>query len=249
MNPQTLFLAWQDKNRTRGWFPVGRLDSDRAHSAYRFRYTAGADIAQREAGFPPLLDFPDLHQDYRSKELFPMFKNRVIMPGRPDFADYLARLDLEGEPDPIEMLAIDGGFRATDSFEVFPKIETLEDGSFRCRFFLHGWRHVNPEAQQRLNRLVTGEPLYLSLELTNPATGTAIQIQTEDYHMIGWAPRYLLKDLMAVMSQTPRQYAAFVVRVNPVPAPSKQRVLIELGGHLPAGYQPMSSQEFEPLVL
>ena len=63
MNPQTLFLAWQDKNRTRGWFPVGRLDSDRAHSAYRFRYTAGADIAQREAGFPPLLDFPNLHQD------------------------------------------------------------------------------------------------------------------------------------------------------------------------------------------
>ncbi|MEI7908189.1 MAG: hypothetical protein WCK77_01005 [Verrucomicrobiota bacterium] len=46
--------------------------------------------------------------------------------------------------------------KATDSFEVFPKIETLEDGSFRCRFFLHGWRHVNPEAKQRLNTLVTG---------------------------------------------------------------------------------------------
>ena len=77
---------------------------------------------------------------------------------------------------------------------------------------------------------------------------TAIQIQTEDYHMIGWAPRYLLKDLMAAMSQSPRQYSAFVVRVNPVPAPSKQRVLIELCGHYPAGYKPMSSQEFQPLV-
>ena len=234
MNSQTLFLAWQDKDRTRGWFPVGRLDSDRTHSDYRFRYTGGADIAFREAGFPPLMDFPDLHQDYRSKELFPMFKNRVLMPGRPDFAEYLARMDLAGEPDPMEMLSINGGFRATDSFEVFPKIETLEDGS--------------SEAQLRLDKLTAGETLYLAVELTNPATGTAIQIQTEDYHMIGWAPRYLLKDLMAAMSQSPRQYSAFVVRVNPVPAPSKQRVLIELCGHYPAGYKPMSSQEFQPLV-
>lgn len=177
-----------------------------------------------------------------------MFKNRVLMPGRPDFAEYLARMDLAGEPDPMEMLSIDGGFRATDSFEVFPKIETREDGSFRCRFFLHGWRHVSPEAQLRLDKLTAGEALYLAVELTNPATGTAIQIQTEDYHMIGWAPRYLLKDLMAAMSQSPRQYSAFVVRVNPVPAPSKQRVLIELCGHYPAGYKPMSSQEFQPLV-
>lgn len=248
MSSQTLFLAWQDKDRTRAWFPVGRLDSDRDRKDYRFRYTGGADMARKQAGFPALMDFPDLHRDYHSKELFPMFKNRVLMPGRPDFADYIARLGLAGETDPIEMLAIDGGFRATDSFEVFPKIETREDGTFRCRFFLHGWRHASPEAQQRLDRLVAGEPLYLAVELTNPATRTAIQIQTRDYHMIGWAPRYLLNDLMVAMARTPGVYSAFVVRVNPIPAPSKQRVLIELNGHLPVDYEPMSGREFEPLV-
>jgi hypothetical protein len=53
---------------------------------------------------------------------------------------------------------------------------------------------------------------------------------------------------MVAMARTPGVYSAFVVRVNPVPAPSKQRVLIELNGHLPAGYEPMSGREFEPLV-
>lgn len=248
MNSQTLFLAWQDKDRTRAWFPVGRLDADSDRNDYRFRYTRGADIARQKAGFPALMDFPDFRRDYRSKELFPMFKNRVLMPGRPDFQDYLIRLGLAGEPDPIEMLAIDGGFRATDSFEVFPKIETRDDGSFHCRFFLHGWRHVSGAAQQRLEKLSGGEPLHLAVELTNPATGAAIQVQTEDYHMIGWAPRYLLGDLINAMAGSPGGYTASVVRVNPVPAPSKQRVLIELNGHLPQGYLPMSGPEFQPLV-
>jgi hypothetical protein len=229
MNSQTLFLAWQDKDRSRAWFPVGRLDSDGDSGDFRFRYTGGANIAHHQAGFPALMDFPDFQKDYRSKELFPMFKNRVLMPGRPDFADYIARLGLAGKVDPMDMLSIDGGIRATDSFEVFPMIQTREDGSFRCRFFLHGWRHVSMEAQQRLERLVAGEPL------------------TEDYQMIGWAPRFLLNDLRAAMARAPK-YSAFVVRVNPVPAPSKQRVLIELNGHLPEGYKPMSGQEFQPLV-
>lgn len=247
MIPQTFFLAWQDKARTRRWFPVGRLDVDVPQSQYRFRYTEGADIAYKLAGFPPLVDFPELRQDYRSSRLFPMFQNRVLMPGRPDFADYLRRLDLPQEADPIEMLTVDGGFRATDSFEVFPKIEKREDGAFRCRFFLHGWRHLTADSQARLDKLQAGEELYVALELTNPATQMAVQIQTLDYLMIGWAPRYLVNDLMAAIAKAPGDYKASVVRVNPVPAPSKQRVLVELSGHWP-DHDPMTTAEFRPLV-
>ena len=43
------------------------------------------------------------------------------------------------------------------------------DGSFSCRFFLHGWRYVSPGAAVRLERLKSGEELYVTLELTNPA--------------------------------------------------------------------------------
>lgn len=248
MSLHTLFLAWQDKASTRRWFPVGRLDVEPAQPLYRFRYTRGVEFAHQQTGFPPLVDFPELREDYRSPRLFPMFQNRVLSPRRPDFASYLQRLDLPSEADPIEMLAVDGGFRATDSFEVFPKIERREGGAFRCRFFLHGWSHQTETSQRRLETLQSGERLYVALELTNPATQTAVQIQTQDYFMIGWAPRYLVNDLVAAIAKAPGDYQAHVVKINPVPAPSKQRVLVELSGRWP-DHEPMITDEFQPLVV
>lgn len=247
MSDRTLFLAWQDKARTRQWFPVGRLDVLKPVSRYRFRYVQGAERAQQQSGFEPLYDFPDFHRTYESAELFPLFKNRVLTPGRRDFDEYLRLLDLPEQADPIEMLSVNGGYRATDSFEVFPKIERQDDGSFRCRFFLHGWRHVSPDAQQRLDLLQEGEKLYVAIELTNPATRLAVQIQTKDYYMIGWAPRYLVSDLVNAIAKAAGDYEATVVRVNPIPAPSKQRLLVELRGQWP-DYEPMTTQDFTPLA-
>lgn len=248
MNTRTLFLAWQDKARTRQWFPVGRLDVRHVGSAYHFGYLRGAERARREGGFEPLLDFPDLQGKYESSALFPLFQNRVLTPGRRDFREYLRQLDLPEQADPIEILSVDGGYRATDSFEVFPKIERQEGGVFRCRFFLHGWRHVNPEGRARLERLLAGEPLLVSIEINNPATRLAVQIETLDYHMIGWTPRYLVGDLISAIARSPSPLEAVVVRVNPVPAPSKQRVLIEFRGQWPEGYEPMSGEDFRPLL-
>ena len=59
MSERTLFLAWQDKEHSRQWFPIGRLDADRALSRYRFRYTGGALRAQEEANISrPFRIFP-----------------------------------------------------------------------------------------------------------------------------------------------------------------------------------------------
>ena len=247
MNQKTLFLAWQDKRSSRQWFPVGRLDADVLRRAYRFRYTGGAERAQSEAGFPLLVEFPELRRDYRAAHLFPLFRNRVINARRPDLKDYLRNLDLAREADPIEILSANGGYRATDAYEVFPRLVKDRDGSFSCRFFLHGWRYVSPGAVARLERLKSGEELYVTLELTNPATGLAVQIQTKDYHMIGWAPRYLVPDLVTAMTGQPRHFSASVVRVNPQPAPSKQRVLIEMKGRSDQ-YEPMSGSDYQPVV-
>ena len=208
--------------------------------------TGGAKRAQSEARFPLLLEFPNLEQVYTSTELFPLFRNRVMNPARPDLADYLRGLDLPAAANPIEILAVSGGRRVTDSYEVFPKIEKNADGGFACRFFLHGWRHINPQAQRRIDRLNRGDPLYVTLELTNSATGLAVQIQTRDYHMIGWAPHYLVHDLTRAMVDVPN-YSARVVRLNPLPPPSRQRVLIEMQGRW-GDHQPMSDEDFQPLV-
>ena len=247
MTDKTLYLAWQDKRLTRAWFPIGRLDILNAPRAYRFRYTRGAETARDKAGFEPLLDFPAWQQIYRSTELFPLFQNRVISSERRDFSDYLRMLDLPDTAEPAEILEVGGGYRATDNFEVFPKIERRADGSFRCRFFVHGSRHVSPAGIQRIDSLTAGESLYVTIEITNPTTRVAVQIQTQDYHMIGWAPRYLVDDLVRAMAHAPGAYAAKVVRVNPSPAPSKQRLLVELSGNWPE-YEPMSKGDFEPLV-
>jgi len=243
---KTLFLAWQDKGLTHAWFPVGRLDVFTTPSRYRFRYVKGAERARKDARFEPLIDFPEWKGDYASSDLFPLFQNRVISPERRDFASYLRMLDLPETAEPVEILEVGGGYRATDNLEVFPKIVRRPDGSFRCRFFLHGMRHVGASARDRLERLQRGEVLYVTLELTNPATTFAVQIQTTDYQVIGWAPRYLVNDLMRAMAQS-RGYEARVVRLNPLPAPSKERLLVELSGSWP-DYEPMTAGDFEPLA-
>ena len=246
MSERTLFVAWQAPDPSRAWFPVGRLDADVERPLYRFRYIGGAERAQKEEGFPPLIDFPDLRKDYRSPELFPLFQNRVMNRSRPDFAPYLQSLDLTEEADPIEILSANGGRRVTDAYEVFPRLVKRPDGSFVCRFFLHGWRHTNQAAEDRIGRLVQEEELYITLEVTNPATGLAVQIQTTDYHMIGWAPRYLADDVVAAMAEDPG-YKGRVVRINPQPFPSKQRVLIEMRGNW-REHRPMDRPDFLPLV-
>lgn len=245
---KTLFLAWQDRSPKRAWYPIGRLEADVPASRYEFRYTKGAENAQREAGFPALPAFPDLHRRYESSELFPLFQNRVLDPRRKDFSDYLRWMDLSPEQnDPIEILAVSGGQRQTDSLEVFPKITKRADGSFVCRFFLHGIRHVSKPAQERFTQLRADEPLRVSVELNNPATGVAIQLSSEDYQMLGWTPRYLVEDLFLAVANAP-VLEAKVVHVNAPGVPLNQRVLVEFSGCLPEGTEPMSSEPFQPLA-
>ena len=242
---KTLYLGWRDKER-RQWYPVGRLDAEADLPQFRFRYTAGAERAKKEVGFPPLYDFPDMEGDYRSPELFAIFRNRVIARGRPDRAQYLDCLDLPESANSVEILSVNGGHRVTDSFEVFPKIEKDQSGNFACRFLLHGLQDASASTLQRIDQLKKGEELHVALESTDSKDQRAVQIQTKDHHAIGRVPRYLVGDIVAAMAESPA-YSAHVVKVNLQPAPLNQRVLIEMGGRWTA-YEPMGSEDFLPLV-
>ena len=193
-----------------------------------------------------MLTFPKLSMDYRSVELFPLFSNRVISSSRSDRIEYLQDLDLPEHASPIEILSVSGGLRETDHYEVFPKLVKLPDGSFKTRFLLHGWRHLRRISQDRIARLEKGEQLFVALELTNPDTNLAVQILTTDYVVLGWAPRYLVHELVPSMVDSPNDIRANVVRLNPLPSPSKQRLLIEIHGKW-RGHEPMSHGDFEPL--
>ena len=247
MNERTLFLAWQDAGKTRRWFPVGRLDVGADAPAFRFRYLAGARRAWEEVGYPLAVEFPDLEGDYRGAALFPTFQNRVMSPRRPDFPDYVRTLDLTNGADPVELLAVSGGQRVTDNYEVFPKLVKGPDGRFTCRFFVHGWRYTSEAARLRIDSLESDEEVRVALELNNPVGRLAVQIQTIDYHMIGWAPRYLIDDLAKAMAESSGDYSARIVRVNRPPDPANQRILAEMSSRWDT-HEPMSGDDFRPLV-
>lgn len=240
-----MYLGWRDKER-RHWFPIGRLDAETDLPRFRFRYTAGAERASREVGFPPLYDFPDMKGDYQSPELFAIFRNRVIARGRPARAQYLDCLDLPESADSVEILSVNGGRRVTDFYEVFPKIEKDKDGSFTCRFLLQGLQDASASALQRIDQLKKGEELHIALEQTDLATRPVVQIQTKHHHAIGWIPRYLMENIVDAMTESPT-YSAHVVKVNPQPAPLSQHVLIEMSGRW-VEHEPMASGDFVPLA-
>ncbi len=253
---KTLFLAWQAARpldsggaASRAWYPIGRLDAWEHGHRFRFEYVHGAERASREAGFAPLEAFPKLDGVYEDDELFPPFQNRLLSDRRGDYRSFIERLALDpSNADPLDVLALSGGHRQTDHLEVFPMLAPRGDGSFLIRFFLHGWRYTNASAQARIATLDEGSALQVAVELNNPATAAAVQIQTaRDYHVLGWAPRYLVTDLLHAMARSPQDVSASVVRLNREPAPTNQRVLVELKGHFDASYRPMSGPDFQPL--
>lgn len=237
-------MAWQS-SYNRAWYPIGRLDVNTTSNEYVFAYTIGAEEAQKEVGFQPLASFPDFEKVYKSRELFPIFESRILSPNRREFKDYISTMDLNPQTaDPLEILALTNGERLTDNLEVFPKIEKSIDGSFACRFFLHGWRHTNQHSETRLLKLKHGEGLRLAIELDNPATKIALTLLSDDYYMLGWTPRYLVRELLETIQRSPMDVSASVVKVN-TEAPHRQKVLIEIKGKWPEGYSPMATKEFQ----
>ncbi|MCY4655010.1 MAG: HIRAN domain-containing protein, partial [Dehalococcoidia bacterium] len=106
---------------------------------------------------------------------------------------------------------------------------------------------MTKQARERLYTLNQGEELRLALELNNPETTIAIQVQTTDYHMMGWAPRYLVHDLSTAMSESPGEYEAKVVHVPEKSGRTGQHALIEMRGRWER-HEPMSSEDYKPLV-
>lgn len=242
----TLFLSWRTRNSSRRWFPVGRLDIEAEPTpSYRFRYIRGAKQAQDQAKFPLLVEFPKLERSYEFGELFPVFQNRVTRPTRPDFSDYVHSLGLTEDASAFDILSVSGGRRVTDPYEVFPKLAKNGDGSFVCRFFLHGEERAAPAVRDRIQRLQPEETLLAAASPGGIASGPAVQLQTEDGHVIGWTPDYLVPELTPVLAN-PAQCSAQVAQINQRPYKNRH-VLIEMRGNW-GDHEPMSGAELQPLV-
>lgn len=243
-----LFLAWQNA-ATRRYFPIGRLVRRVTQQGlqYEFRYVRGVERAL-EAGFSPLLAFPDLHRVYVSNDLFPLFANRLMARTRPDFASYVRRLDLDpADADDFEVLARSGGRRMTDSFELFPMPLPGSAGCYVTHFLAHGIRHLSAEARLRIERLSAGERLRLQWDMDNEADPLALSLRTEDRIVVGYVPRYLLDDAWTLLQDCDYRPEITVAQVNPPPAPVQQRLLCRMEACWPNGFVPFATTDYQLL--
>lgn len=215
---------------------------------YHFTYLQGALEAQNLAGFQPILSFPKFDHPYVSRELFPLFANRLLRPSRPEYGDFVRWLNIPDQADdPIALLARSGGKRKTDNFEVFPYPQRDADGTYHIHFFTHGLSHFPEADQQHVQLLQPNTPLLLMHDLQNPFDSRALVLRTEDRHQVGYCPRYLVPDLFELVAKFPQSVTATVERVNPPPTPLQFRLLCNLTAPWMEGFEPFSGTSYEPI--
>lgn len=241
-----LFVAWRSSASTGGhWGPIGQLEH--GPGGYRFQYTRGARMLR---GFQPFPEMPELDVVYESDELFPLFTNRLLSPSRPEYQAYLAwaGFDPSHPPDPIAILAVTEGLRATDQLEIFPCPRPDREGCYQNKFFVHGIRHVPAPVQARMQILRQGDRLLLKLDDDNPVDPYAVAVHmASDPVRIGFVPRYLAREVRVLASQCdPKLIDLQVERVN-AGAPLQQRLLCRMRACWPENFAPCSADEFQPI--
>lgn len=189
-----LYVAWQNEE-SREWVPVAML----THTAdgYFLQYTRGAKRCKSFSGFGRM---GELDQIYFSPELFPFFSNRLISKSRPEYKDYLRWLGLNDlNSDPMSMLSVTGGIRATDSFELIPSPRKLEDRLI-LDFFPRGLNHFPNETLKLVASLKDGAPLYLLKDIQNPYDDRALLLRTDEPKLlVGFIARYYCSGLLRLL--------------------------------------------------
>lgn len=244
MNSNSVYVAWQAPD-TRDWHVVGNLQE--RQSGYVFKYTKGA---LKSAKFTKFSGMTDVHETYVSEELFPLFKNRLLSPRRPEYPRFIKWLGLEDDSaNPIDILARSGGLRSTDQLQIFKKIEVEAGGTFEHFFFLHGLSYLNSMANERVSTLQSGQVLRLCLDLQNEYDGDAVVVRVDKpAEIVGYCPRYLSNDIKKMLLSDPKSVTLSVEKISD-DAPHNYRLLCKLSGTISSSCKSSLTlqDEFEPI--
>lgn len=199
---------------TRRHSRVGLLSHDRY--IFRFKYDDGVTLAL--PGLP-------LGRVHESKSLLPIFAERLMDPRRPDRTGTLEQLGLGAGAEPLEVLAVSGGVRTGDNFELTP---LPQPGAVRLPFLVHGIRHLTPEERAAIDDLKPGDRLGLGCETYNEVNERALLV-SQSGDRLGYVPDPLLEYVHRIME---RPFALVVERVNPVESGLHVRLLVRATGEL-----------------
>lgn len=243
-NTNSVFVAWQAPD-TRDWHVVGNLQE--RNSGYVFKYTKGA---LKSSKFTKFSGMTDVRETYVSEELFPLFKNRLLSPRRPEYPSFIGWLGFKDDcVNPIDILARSGGLRSTDQLQIFKKIEVDSDGKFEHFFFLHGLSYLNCMANDRVSELRTDQTLRLCLDLQNEYDGDAVVVRADKpAEIVGYCPRYLSNDIKKMLLNDPKSITLTVEKISDN-APHNYRLLCKLSGKLSPACQSalILQDEFEAI--
>jgi hypothetical protein len=180
-------------------------------------------------------------------------------PRRPDYQRYVEHLGLDGESTPWEQIARSQGRREGDTIQLFPE-PTTEGDTVRCRFLVHGIRHVHrgakvlggarievtrEQVQEALGNLRIGDELRIVPEPENPKNPQAIVVATRPLIPVGWIPDLIVEDLHRLMTQADVTVTA--ERINGPDAPAHMRLLAGLRASPAPGFRFFTSERWEPL--
>jgi hypothetical protein len=239
---EVIFVAWRNP-LNKSWFPIARLTKEK-NGDFSFVYTRGA----KNSNFP---FFPQMAEttEYKSKELFPLFDNRLISEKRPDFYSFLKWLDIRtNRTNKLKILALSEGKKPTDHLEFFQCPQKSSNGKYEVPFIVHGLQYFPKETISRVNELKVGERLYLCPDPQNEYDNDAILLRTGNpVWTAGYCPRYLCSDFYKLVQTNPHDIIVSVKKVNK-DAPLGFRLLCEISTTWPKGFEPCSREDFEPLV-
>ncbi|MFN3347479.1 HIRAN domain-containing protein [Pseudorhodoplanes sp.] len=237
-----LYVAWQDQT-SRTWHTVARLR--RVKDEYEFVFTRGAE---RLRNVPSELFRMDVRKRYRSNELIPLFRNRLLSSSRTDYHKISNWLNLSGEEDEFGTLMKFGLIPGTDSILIYPE-PTLVNNNYALEFFVHGLRHMHRDAINLCRLMNPGERLLPLLDVQNPFDPNAVALRCpENTIIIGYVPTFYAADLRDLLSRpTVARNARIVIVKNNTDAPEQLRLLCKIEAVAPAGFRALSSEDHQPL--
>jgi hypothetical protein len=192
---KSVYIAWQEPD-SREWLVIGELKEN--PDGYTFIYTRGALASDK---FIPFSGMDDLNKIYISRDLFPVFKNRLLSTKRPEYPNFIKWLGLNPcDADPIEVLGRSGALRGTDQLQMFKRIEVNDKGKFEHVFFAHGLSHLSKSAFERTLKLSSGDKLLFCLDCQNSYDTDAVIIRADaPPEIVGFCPRYLSKEIKNII--------------------------------------------------
>lgn len=239
---KTLFIAWEYPDLQK-LITVARLS--RKDNKYILCYTRGA----LEVGyFVPGGPFAGKESIYVSDELLPFFENRILNRKRPEFKDFLRWLDLDySSYDPLVILILTEGERATDRFKIFPLPEIKTDGSFNLKFFINEINNTNYE--EIFSHLHLDDPLSLRLKPQAKIEKNTIFLETKDSKiLIGSLPTYLCQYFSQIFKNNKASNLQIIVTKINTDTRFSYKFLCSLSARFNLDDIPFKYEEFKPIA-